>query len=579
MVDTITGAVPRYTRRRRAEMRAAWIAARTRNTLRHPVRLATISGTVFVVALVLLVLAPRDARRASREIAPLSTRWRDTIPFLRAVDSATRALAIADSTLAARRALASRPAFIPRPDAIPTAFAAKRDSLASASAELARLLERVENSPLPQSYRTLGENPSLRDDPRVRALLDSLADVERERDDFGAGGGVDPIFVALTSRATAMGRSIQAIAEGRQRGLRDSLALFRPVVMSAPVVVTVDTAGPLRRRDLDQTKLDSVIAALDAARRANRTTDRQLREARAQANVVAPPIAILAAAAVLGLMLGFAIALMIEIAHPRVSDLQEAERVTGARVLAVIRPRAVPPERARRKADLRLPPLIDPTSDAYRLLASHASVVGPTRVVVTVTGDVPSVTATIAANIAAVSANEMRSTLLIDADLEKRPVTSVLHLPPADGVAAILGGTAELAAVAMQTPVGRDRWLDVVVSGRAQRGPIANREAELLRESIIRAARHYELTVIVAPFQQANDVRVTSAVLVCAHVAHSLVTTLRAAVATLRDDGAQIIGIVLWGAEAPSLDPPWIFESWFAGDRADAGASVTASGG
>lgn len=577
MVDTITGTAPRYTRRRRAEMRAAWVAARTRNTLRHPVRLAAISGTVFIGALVLLVLAPRDARRASREIAPLATRWRDTIPLLSAADSTTRTLAIAESTLAVRRTLASRPAFVPRPDTLSTAAAAKRDALAAASADLARLLDRAENSPLPQSYRALGESPSIRDDPRVRALLDSLADVEREREDFGAGGGVDPIFVALTARATAMGRSIQGVAESRQNAMRDSLSLFRPAVVSTPVVVTVDTLGPLQRRDAEQERRDSAVAALDAARRANIVTDRQLREARAQANVVAPPIAILTAALVLGLTVGFAIALLIEISRPRVSDLQEAERVTGARVLAVVRPREIPPERARRKADLRLPPLIDPTSDAYRLLASHASVSGSTHAVVTITGDVSSVTATIAANIAAVSSNEMRSTLLVDADVEKQPVTSVLRLPPADGIAGILNGGAELSSVAVQALVGRDRWLDVVPSGRDQRGPLANREAEVLRDAIVRAARHYELTVIVSPFGQANNVRVAPAVLVCAHVAHSLVSTLRAAVASLRDSGAQITGIVLWAAEAPSLDPPWIFESWFANDRAATDASLIAS--
>ena len=48
----------------------------------------------------------------------------------------------------------------------------------------------------------------------------------------------------------------------------------------------------------------------------------------------------------------------------------------------------------------------------------------------------------------------------------------------------------------------------------------------------------------------------------------ALTATLRTAVADLRDNGAQIIGIVLWAADAPSLDPPWIFESWFASDRA-----------
>src|SRR5512134_357091 len=121
MVDTITGAAPRYTRRRRAEMRAAWVAARARNTLRHPMRLAAICGVVFVAALVLLVLAPRDARRASEEIAPLSMRWRDTVPLVRAADSAGRLLAVAESTLEARRALATRPSYVPTPDTLSTA--------------------------------------------------------------------------------------------------------------------------------------------------------------------------------------------------------------------------------------------------------------------------------------------------------------------------------------------------------------------------------------------------------------------------------------------------------------------------
>jgi hypothetical protein len=567
MVDTITGAAPRYTRRRRAEMRAAWIAARTRNTLRHPMRLAAICGTTFICALVLLVLAPREARRASQQIAPLSTRWRDTVPLLRQVDSASRRVAAAESTVAERRALALRPPYQPRLDTSSAATIARRDSLSATSVELARLLERVENSPLPQSYRALGETSSLRHDARVLALLDSLAEVEREREDFGAGVGVDPVFVALTARANAIGRSIQGIAEERQTALRDTLARLRPAPAAARVVVTVDTLGPIQHRDEVQAGHDSAVAVLEAARAENRATDRQLREARAQANTVAPPIAILTAALVLGAMLGFAIALLIEIARPRVSDLQEAERVTGARVLAVVRPRLIPPERARRKADLRLPPLIDPTADAYRLLASHTSVAGSTRAIVTMTGDVPAVTATIAANIAAVSANDMRSTLLVDADLAKRPVTSVLRLPAAPGVAAVLGDATELSTAAVQTPVGRDRWLDVVPAGTLQRGPVTSREAELLTQAIIRSARHYELTLVVTPLERANALRVAPAVLICAHMAHSPVGTLRSTVAELRDDGAQIIGIVLWAADAPNLDPPWTFESWFGGER------------
>jgi Mrp family chromosome partitioning ATPase len=538
-------------------------------------RLAAICGTVFTVALVLLVLAPRDARRASEQIAPLSARWRDTVPLLRTVDSASRQLAVAESTLNARRALAARPVYVPRRDTLSTALAARRDSLIAASAELTRLLERVENSPLPQSYRALGETVSLSGNAQVRALLDSLAEVEQEREEFGAGRGVDPIFVALTARATAIGRSIRAIAESRQAALRDSLAQLRLPPPVVPAIVAVDTLGPLRRRDAALAAHDSAADSLDAARRENELTDRQLREARAQANVLAPPIAILTAAIVLGAMVGFAIALLIEMVKPRVSDLQEAERVTGARVLAVVRPRVIPPERARRRADLRLPPLIDPTSDAYRLLASHASVAESGRTVITVTGDVPAVTATIAANIGAVSANDMRSTLLIDADLAKRPITSVLRLPETEGVSAVLSTAIDLSAAAIQTPVGRDRWLDVVPSGPRPRSAITTREAAHLVQAVVRAARYYELTLIVAPLDRAAEVRVAPPVLICAHVAHSLVSTMRGAVAALRDQGAQIIGIVLWAADAPDLDPPWTFEAWFSGDRATTEAAGT----
>jgi hypothetical protein len=113
-------------------------------------------------------------------------------------------------------------------------------------------------------------------------------------------------------------------------------------------------------------------------------------------------------------------------------------------------------------------------------------------------------------------------------------------------------------------------------SGPHPRGPITNREAEQLVQAVVRAARHYELTLVVAPLERAAEVRVAPAVLICAHIAHSLVATMRGAVAALRDQGAQIIGIVLWAADAPDLDPPWTFEAWFSGDRATETATAPA---
>src|SRR5438105_5801269 len=89
----------------------------------------------------------------------------------------------------------------------------QRDSLGAELTTLNRLIDRAENAPLPTSYRALAASPSVAADPRVRVLLDSLADVERERNAFGAVGGVDPVYLSLTSRSTAIGRGIYRSAD------------------------------------------------------------------------------------------------------------------------------------------------------------------------------------------------------------------------------------------------------------------------------------------------------------------------------------------------------------------------------
>ena len=89
----------------------------------------------------------------------------------------------------------------------------QRDSLDARVGAIQQALTRAEQAPLPSSYKALAELPELRGDPRVHSLVDSLSEIEREREGFGAVGGVDPIFVALTSRANEIGRAIQSIHE------------------------------------------------------------------------------------------------------------------------------------------------------------------------------------------------------------------------------------------------------------------------------------------------------------------------------------------------------------------------------
>src|SRR6185503_18890729 len=105
--------------------------------------------------------------------------------------------------------------------------------------------------PVTASYRALAESPQLSSNGRAKALLDSLAEVERDRDAFGTTGGADPVFVALTSRATEIGRAIQDVAQERREALRQQIAkLNEPSArQSVAATPTVDTTAWIAERD------------------------------------------------------------------------------------------------------------------------------------------------------------------------------------------------------------------------------------------------------------------------------------------------------------------------------------------
>jgi hypothetical protein len=148
-------------------------------------------------------------------------------------------------------------------------------------------------------------------------LLDSLADIERERNAFGAVGGVDPVYLSLTSRATAIGREIKGIADAKRGEVRGKLALIRPT--PAPVVkpvITVDTMQLLSQRATAQQNYTTALRQLDQINQQNARIDRETTRARDLANVGAPPWAMLAAAVVLALAVGFAASFGTELKRP-----------------------------------------------------------------------------------------------------------------------------------------------------------------------------------------------------------------------------------------------------------------------
>jgi hypothetical protein len=526
---------------------------RARNVVRRPLRALLVSLAVFLVALLSLVALPRRVQRTVAVLAPDPSERRDTAPLLSSLSLEQTRLAVAESSLAAARERLLRPPPPAAPiESLPPDVIARRDSIAAASVALAQLITRAEQAPLPASYRALAETPAMRVDPRVRVLVDSLITVERERDTYDAFGGVDPNFVALTSRATEIGRAIQNIAETKRDALRREFAALAPAPLPVVARPVIDTIPRLARRD----SLAQMVAArsqtLADARRANARYEQRAERARALANISAPPLALLAAALVLGLVAGFGSALLGEMRRPRVGDPRETERVAGVRTIAHILPYEPPPDRARRRADRDLPPLLETGAPAYRFLYLHLSGIAAGSPAVLVTGRDVNVVAVVAANLAALAALDARASVVVDAE-PNGCVAGALRVRPAPGMAEIARDGLAWAEAAVAQTVGRDRSTDVIPAGArdASRDVII---AAIARE-LPRLTRRYDSVIVTAGAASLIDAPVLplSRVVYCARAGVTSIATLRADVDALGDAGAHVTAIALWDRDEPHV--------------------------
>lgn len=533
-----------------------WLAARARNAMRRRALVSIVTGLAFVTALIGLVLIPREATRVARSMTTAIEPRADTTRAAQARTRAQAALRATDSSLVtARRISRATPTLAPV-DTLPPELKAERDSLSALLVSLSTAMARASESPLPPAFRSLAESPSLRADPRVRVWLDSLDQVDKLRAPFGALGAGDPIYVALTARVNELGRSIRDAAAEKRSELRARIAPLLPPPPPPTSSVHVDTMRLTLAFAKQQSDLENATHQLDSMRALNARINAASTRARDLANVGAPPIAMLGAALVIALAVGFGVAFGSEVQHPRVAHLREGEAVSGVRVLAVIRPSNVV-ERARRQADIEAPPLIDIISESYRTLYLHLAATGASIPVVTITGDIPAVVATVAANLGAVAAYEARSTLLIDADPASNAVASVLRIRSDPGLMGVLSGKSTLLDSVVTTTIGRDRPLDVLPSGQ---GRLANAPSEVVREvreTLARMERRYDFIVISAPTSYVqlatNTIIPAPDVVVCARVGYTRLAELRAELKSLRGVGRTVHGIVLWEEETPRL--------------------------
>lgn len=544
------------------------MAARARNALRRPVFIGVVSIMTFIASLVALVVVPQQARRAAAQLRPIGAQRPDTEPTVAALREAERQVNAADSAIVAARSeisqIVAATAVGTFPDTavtgapIPGITGTARDSLAAQVAQLNRLLARAENAPLLGSYRALAEAPAMRGDASVRQLLDSLVEIERERESYNAVGGVDPVFVALTARANELGRAIEAAAVARRADLRRQMAPPAPppsAIAAAAARPVPDTVQRIAAASAARSVASEVANRL--ARERAELTQLDTREGRARelANLGASPSAMLAAALIFGAVIGFGFALVDEIRHPRIADGYEAERATGVRVLGVISPLPPSPERGRRSTDRAAPPYIDPGADGHQLIYLHIAAAGANVLMLTVTGDNPAVSAVVAINFAAIAADEARSTLLIDTDAAASTVTAALRLRPGEGLSGLVSERLSWPEAVRSARIGRESSIDVVPTGPD--APTFQAVSTLLQNDAVRLARRYDTIVIVSAAEQVANglpsVLPIPDVIYCVRSGMTPIAKLKRALDDIERTGGRIRGIVLWNAPDPVL--------------------------
>ncbi len=512
-------------------------------------------GTAFIAALLAFIVVPRQGARGNLPAEKVELRP-DSSSVLVVRDEAAAQVALADSVLSITRRSVAAPVAAPV-DTFPPEAIARRDSITDVVATLTRLITRAETSPLSSSYRALAESPYVADLPQVKILLDSLGEIEKEREAFGAVGAVDPVYVALTARATAIGRGIQGLADRRRAELRAQLNLLRPVAPVAVISSTVDTMMYLTRRAESEKIRFGAAQELQRIRQKNAQIDQQIARVRDVANIDAPPLAMLAAATILALAVGFAVAFGYELRQPHIADLREAEQFARSRVITIVKPSEVV-ERARRRSDEHAPPLIDVVSGNYKNLYMHIAGSEIPVPVITVTGEEPVIVAAVAANLAAAAAFEARSTLLVDVDPTTSTIAGVLRLRANPGFADVMAGGTQWPEAIVPTTIGRDRPLDVLPSGTGRVVHPDGPTISAIQGGFQRMQRRYDFIVIAAPisFVQRDALSIIPGpdVVLCGRVARTKTQDFAAAAESLRGINMHLHGLVLWDDELPRIE-------------------------
>jgi Mrp family chromosome partitioning ATPase len=319
----------------------------------------------------------------------------------------------------------------------------------------------------------------------------------------------------------------------------------------------VDTAALAAQRDSNRATFTAAQAELDRLREVSAGLDLEEDRERERANAVAPPLALLASAFVLSAIVGFAVALFGELRRPRLSSAAETEKVLGVRVLSTIEPSAPSVERTRRQSDREAPPYVDPHAEGYQLAYLGLATEHPTVLSAIVTGDDPRISAVVACNLAAIAADEARTTIIVELE-HSCSAASVLHARAIPGISEVVGQGESWTNATVSAQIGRSRSVDLIPYGRVPIEP--STVAAAVGELVSRLVDRYDGIIFLAdPATVKAGLPVLSkahAVVYCAQPGVSPINSLSNELEEIREAGGGIRGVILWNADRPMLATP-----------------------
>jgi Mrp family chromosome partitioning ATPase len=167
-------------------------------------------------------------------------------------------------------------------------------------------------------------------------------------------------------------------------------------------------------------------------------------------------------------------------------------------------------------------------------------------------------------NLATAAAYDARTTLLVDGEMNRGLVASLLRVRRAPGLAEILAGQVDWTEAVVPASVGRDRTLDVITSGARDRDGTV--DASPMRRNLGRIAHRYDFVILVASpahIQLGAESMLPSPDLIyCVSIGVTRLADAVSGLDRLRGIGARIRGTVLWDAAAPDIEdsPPPVEE-------------------